>query len=335
MGSKVQSKCWCFTLNNPVDGEMEAIIAGSSRGTAQREIGEAGTPHWQGYCEFPGNKTLPGVKSLCSRAHWEKRSGTRAEAVAYCTKEASRDPAFQPRAWGEPFTADNVGSKSGARTDLVEARDLLRGKRTMAEAMDDDRCVDIIAKYPRFAELCLGTRRPAAMAEPVFRPWQQALVTLLDGTPDQRKIHWFVDPVGASGKSFCTRYLVCNKGAVMLIGKRADCYYAYDGQPIVIMDFARQQHDQVDYVAMEQIKNGLVFSSKYTSGMKVFTPPHMVVFSNFEPNREMLSMDRWDVTLLNPLAIPPARVPHYIPNETLPSTVTYVEVSESEDDIIT
>ena len=46
---------------------------------------------------------------------------------------------------------------------------------------------------------------------------------------------------------------------------------------------------------MESIKNGRVFSAKYESKMKVFDPPHVICFANFEPKREAMSADRWAI----------------------------------------
>ena len=55
------------------------------------------------------------------------------------------------------------------------------------------------------------------------------------------------------------------------------------------------QEEQINYQVMESIKNGRVFSAKYESKMKVFDPPHVICFANFEPKREAMSADRWAI----------------------------------------
>jgi hypothetical protein len=50
---------------------------------------------------------------------------------------------------------------------------------------------------------------------------------------------------------------------------------------------------------MEDFKNGMIFSTKYESKAKVFKKPHLIVFSNFMPNMEALSKDRWEIRQLS------------------------------------
>ncbi len=55
------SKRWCFTLNNYTEIDISSIDAIKSKCDliiVGKEIGEQGTPHLQGYCEF-SNKLRP------------------------------------------------------------------------------------------------------------------------------------------------------------------------------------------------------------------------------------------------------------------------------------
>ncbi len=297
-----RSRNWMFTLNNPQENELQALLDACKQAAWQLERGDQGTEHFQGYVEFSSMKALNQLKRFVPRAHWEKRRGNQAQAFDYCTKDDTRlsGPFYHPGDW-HPNT-------QGKRTDLVAARELLKTKRNFAEAVDDDELTAICAKYPKFVHHVIShANRPGPMIEPMFRPWQAGLMEKLSNEPDPRKIHWYVDPVGNNGKSFMTRYLVRNKGAIMLIGKRADIYHAYEGQSIVVFDYTRAQQDQVDYTAIESLKNALVFSSKYESKMKVFEVPHVIVFSNWEPDVTKLSVDRWDISRLSgQAAITPA-----------------------------
>ena len=58
------------------------------------------------------------------------------------------------------------------------------------------------------------------------------------------------------------------------------------------MDLARDSHDYVNYGALEQLKNGLLFNTKYNSGMRQFETPHVLVMSNFMWDEAKMSHDR-------------------------------------------
>ena len=57
-------------------------------------------------------------------------------------------------------------------------------------------------------------------------------------------------------------------------------------------EFTRSQEQFVSYQAIEEVKNGILFNNKYEAKMVVFNNPHVVVFSNFEPDYKALSSDR-------------------------------------------
>ena len=80
--------------------------------------------------------------------------------------------------------------------------------------------------------------------------------------------------------------------------KTADILYAFRGQRTAIFDFCRSQEDHLNNMAIESVKNACYFSSKYTAEQRVYSTPHVVVFSNFEPDRSKLSWDRWDIRKL-------------------------------------
>ena len=80
-------------------------------------------------------------------------------------------------------------------------------------------------------------------------------------------------------------------------GKAADVAFALDsGKSIFIFDYSRDSAEFLNYGLLEQIKNGTVWSGKYTSFMKRFPVPHVLVFSNQEPDRRKMSHDRWNVS---------------------------------------
>jgi len=97
-------------------------------------------------------------------------------------------------------------------------------------------------------------------------------------------------------------YLVALHGAIVFThGKVSDIVYAYNFERVVIFDLSRTQADKLDgiFMAIENFKNGRFFSPKYESQTKVFSVPHVFVFSNFDPDRSKLSADRWKVNQLD------------------------------------
>lgn len=81
----------CFTLNNWTDEEVSHISSyfEGSLYVIGKEVGECGTPHLQGYVEFPKMIRWTTLTKLNPRIHWEKCRGNRDQNVAYCTKDGN------------------------------------------------------------------------------------------------------------------------------------------------------------------------------------------------------------------------------------------------------
>jgi hypothetical protein len=129
--------------------------------------------------------------------------------------------------------------------------------------------------------------------------WQLKVIDILNSKPDKRTIHWFWEPKGNVGKSTLCKYLVLNHNALMLTGKSNDMYNMLAKYPekrkVIICDIPRSSLGYINYAAIEQIKNGLVFSGKYEGAQLVFNCPHVIVFANELPRQEEMSKDRWNV----------------------------------------
>jgi hypothetical protein len=135
--------------------------------------------------------------------------------------------------------------------------------------------------------------------------WQLDVMEIVNGPVDKRKIYWFHEPIGNVGKTTLCKYLVVRHNALMLTGKSSDMFnmiLKYPGKrKLILVDCPRSQQDFVNYGAIEQIKNGLLFSGKYEGGQCVFNQPHVIVFANAEPKEEQMSMDRWDIREISPI----------------------------------
>jgi len=126
--------------------------------------------------------------------------------------------------------------------------------------------------------------------------WQQRVLDKIENPPEDRTIHWYWSDDGCTGKSTLAKHLVLKHDALMVGGKAADAKTAIAGMrvkpKIVIMDVPRCV-EHISYTALEEIKNGLFFSSKYESQMVTFNKPHLFVFANIPPATDKLSQNRW------------------------------------------
>lgn len=127
--------------------------------------------------------------------------------------------------------------------------------------------------------------------------WQQWVVDLVQTNPDDRTIHWLWEKKGCQGKTTLCKILYVRYGANIIgNGAMKDIAYCIDDSPrIVCFNLTRTNEEHINYGAMEAIKDGLVFSSKYESRAKIFNSPHVLVFANFEPRVDSMSRDRWNV----------------------------------------
>lgn len=138
-----------------------------------------------------------------------------------------------------------------------------------------------------------------------LRPWQSEIKGIIDSKPDDRTILWVADLEGNSGKTTFCKSLLVDSGEhqkyAYVSGKAIDVKHAVaqivenHNLSCVFFDFVRSKEEYVSYEAIEAVKNGIFFSSKYESKTVVFNCPHLVVFANFYPDEEKLSKDRWKI----------------------------------------
>lgn len=128
--------------------------------------------------------------------------------------------------------------------------------------------------------------------------WQKAVLDLIQAEPDDRTVYWFWDPVGCKGKTVLAKHICLNNPgeAIYVSGNYGDIAFAINEHVrIVIWNLPRGNNRAISYKALESVKDGILFSGKYESGMKIFNPPHVIVFANEEPDYSKLSEDRWVV----------------------------------------
>lgn len=138
----------------------------------------------------------------------------------------------------------------------------------------------------------------------IWKDWQQKIINIIDNKPDDRTIHWVYDKLGNSGKSFLCKYLACTRNIIIASGKKTDIFnqiknyidiHEEEDPTIIIIDCPRRNLEYINYGAIEEIKNGLIYSGKYEGGQCIFECPHVIVFANELPELDAYTSDRWNI----------------------------------------
>lgn len=146
-------------------------------------------------------------------------------------------------------------------------------------------------------------------------PWHDDLFAQVENEtcpPWDRKIIWYVDKVGNTGKSWFSKYIASHgvteesgfdwlcmtavkekHDAFHQIRESIDLGFKKTG---FIIDVSRaSKFKQALYEVLEDIKNGQVTATKYKGANLKFNTPWVIVFANFWPKTHMMSSDRWDI----------------------------------------
>ncbi len=285
-------KNWCFTDHELLD--YSAIIADTQK-IAYICYGEEICPktnkkHIQGWVQFKTKQSFIAVKKIfkCKTIHIETCKGSESQNDKYCQKDNKYT------SWGE-FT------KQGFRTDIH----IIYNK--IEEGMKE---LEISRIYPlEHAKFHKAFVRKISLENDFhakeslksefknikLREWQKlALEILLKQS--NRMVLWIVDPTGNAGKTYLGKYLCAIYNAFYVRnGKGADIAYAFNNEDFVIFDYTREQEERINYQAIENFKDGMLFSPKYESKTKIFKPCKVIIFSNFYPDKTKLSADRWKI----------------------------------------
>jgi len=205
-----QFRAACFTLNNPLDSEIEELkknVAELKYAVFQLERGNAeGTLHLQGYLCSAKPKRLGGWKSIIGlRAHVEAARGSAAQNRAYCTKEDTRVDG--------PWEFGTIPNP-GARTDIAGAIETIKEGASLEE---------IVSNHPEeFVKYHKGLMAARLLYQP-RRNWKT-------------EVFWFYGETG-TGKSRKAYEEYPDAYTKMPTSKWWD---GYDGQDTVIVDDYRR-----------------------------------------------------------------------------------------------
>jgi len=150
----------------------------------------------------------------------------------------------------------------------------------------------------KVADLCLQEYK-----DTIWKSWQRDILEIKN---DQRTINWYYEGTGNVGKSYLCKYLALTRNAIICEGKKTDIFCQVSTMldneklpELIICDIPRTAIDYINYGALEQLKNGMLYSGKYEGGRCIFPPPLVICFANTPPNLTALSTDRWNVKLIS------------------------------------
>lgn len=160
---------------------------------------------------------------------------------------------------------------------------------------------DYIDKGNEFTEEQLGIIKKEDLFD-----WQLELEEIIKSKPDKRII---INPwscCGNIGKSAFINYCLYHYDCGLIGGSRNDIMCNISGKdgkkPVkkcYFMNLERNTNvDKISYSALEQIKDGLIVSTKYESNYRQIPSPHIIVFSNKPLNTKKLSADRYVIKKL-------------------------------------
>jgi len=323
-GMSAQETAYAFVVSEP----PAALGAVFGRG----QLDASAHPNrlvFNGYIEFAQQQTQFRVQAWLPKADFVATAIDQREVhVAACTNAERRFSLEEDE--GHPFVARYAEAPSTTHGDYVRWS-LGSGARPKAgnpggkwmDVMNPggnsakmQRVVELLKQHgPRFGPEAVAKEDPglymrnfngiARLAEVLApktrdldfepRPWQEAFLAILKGDPHPRHIHWVADPAGGTGKSMLSTNICCEHDGIVMQGKVSDMAFAYNGQKVVIFDFARPvslSECRDCFELAEGFKNKQIFSGKYHSGMKKIDMVHVVFFSNSKPPDGIWTEDR-------------------------------------------
>jgi len=275
----VKAATWVYTWNNPNRDAEEHHASFSAVDPVyhlfQREVGESGTPHFQGYVEFNVARSLKQLKAINPQIHWEKRMGNQAQAVAYSRKccghhyktpgstPCSDDRRLEgPWAFGSPKSCAKTGCDKGF-VDAVKA-----GKRLRAV---HDAFPEEVRKYPRYYQTLRSLYPPAPR----------------DGAPS---VVLLIGPPGC-GKSRWARSQ-CDLADLYFKPVDANMWMdGYDLHPHVLLDDFAGAANHIALVNLLQLLDRYTVQVPIKGGFTWWKPDCIYVTTNIHP-RDWYSWDK-------------------------------------------
>jgi len=241
-----RAKNWCFTLNNPSSNEINYPDT-VKYAIWQREQGEEGTIHLQGYVEFTNSTRLSQCKTILPRAHWEIRRGTQLQAKQYASKEDTR----MEGPWEH---GTYVVSEPGRRNDIRDVQELIKAGKPMLEVCEQ--FPEEMARYHNYFK------------------WYKTLIK----EPRQKppSVYILVGKPGTGKSSFCRR----NAPGAYWKQNESKWWDGYDGERDVVLD---DFYGWLQYTTMLRLLDRYPVMVESKGGNRYFAAERIFITSNVEP----------------------------------------------------
>lgn len=155
---------------------------------------------------------------------------------------------------------------------------------------------------------CLNYTLPYTIEIKELYDWERNIINIISCEPNDRDIYWIHEPDGNRGKTTFQKYIYTTfPKVVVLSGKGADMkngivsYKKNSGElpEIVLINIPKSvDGDFISYTGIEEVKDMFFFSGKYEGGMVCGKNPHVLIFSNAEPDTSKMSADRWKIIMI-------------------------------------
>ena len=180
-----------------------------------------------------------------------------------------------------------------------------------------------------------------------LKPWQESLLKYVQ-QPHDREIIWVVGKDGNEGKSWFQKYVKSWLGARRVVtgidikANNASIFQALRKCSIVTADIflfnigkSKKKFEVINYDALENMKDGEAFASKYDSQqLKIRVPNVVMVFSNSPPNISQLAKVRFEVFhIINDQLQKRNMVKNGNTNMEMPKQIIQNKNSDSDSDI--
>lgn len=308
---------WEFTLNNPtgmIDWDEDDENHILRYAVYQPEVGKKeATHHYQGFVACKRDNYRSALNKILPRASWYPvRLDRVEERRAYAMKD-DETRVGSPEEWGVWTSVE-----PGRRSDLPKVAKSIK-ENGLSKTIEDfpDRFILYNRGMIALNDFYESKKLPPPDEEwEGLRPWEEAVLDLLNGPVRKRRIIWIWSKKSGTGKSAFQEYVSREKSVYLGSDEHHKTMNSYDGEEVIWFDWARAQpHDAKFLAQIERLSNrtkqpiGMYGrANKLVVAHIVVTsnrpPPHIhiperIVEFHIGPPEELINEDAWDLARLD------------------------------------